>query len=179
MPAVAVCQKHIVLHVLGCPVLLQLYRVNVLLQSPDALDLSSKPPFFVLRRYSQFRQLHAEVRHTAAAADCGASFAIQMSSSTECSSTVAAVQVLTASVCPRNRWRPGSSFIGAAATVLIASFAHTELLHNCCLHRPANVTVQLKAQFPEVFKAPELAVPPKHTLAALGGQAQHKELLDR
>lgn len=49
--------------VLLCPVLLQLYRVNVLLQSPDALDLSSKPPFFVLRRYSQFRQLHAEVRH--------------------------------------------------------------------------------------------------------------------
>lgn len=39
--------------------------------------------------------------------------------------------------------------------------------------------MQLKTQFPELFKAPELAVPPKHTLAALGGQAQHKELLDR
>lgn len=39
--------------------------------------------------------------------------------------------------------------------------------------------LQLKAQFPEPFKAPELAVPPKHTLAALGGAAQHKELLDR
>jgi hypothetical protein len=44
-------------------VLLQLYRVNVLLQSADSPDLSSKPPFFVLRRYSQFRQLHNEVRH--------------------------------------------------------------------------------------------------------------------
>lgn len=43
------------------PSCLQLYRVNVLLQSPDSLDLSSKPPFFVLRRYSQFRQLHTEV----------------------------------------------------------------------------------------------------------------------
>jgi hypothetical protein len=41
------------------------------------------------------------------------------------------------------------------------------------------VCVQLKAQFPDAFKAPELAVPPKHTLAALGGAAQHKELLDR
>jgi hypothetical protein len=39
--------------------------------------------------------------------------------------------------------------------------------------------LQLKTQFPEVFKAPELAVPPKHTLAVLGGAAQHKELLDR
>jgi hypothetical protein len=46
----------------SCPVCCQLYRVNVLLQSPDSLDLSTKPPFFVLRRYSQFRQLHAEVR---------------------------------------------------------------------------------------------------------------------
>jgi hypothetical protein len=45
-----------------CVVCCQLYRVNVLLQSPDSLDLSTKPPFFVLRRYSQFRQLHAEVR---------------------------------------------------------------------------------------------------------------------
>eukprot|EP00877_Chromochloris_zofingiensis_P005919 jgi/Chrzof1/1580/Cz10g13080.t1 len=41
-----------------------LYRVNVLLQSPDAPDLSmSRPPFFVLRRYSQFRQLHAELKN--------------------------------------------------------------------------------------------------------------------
>jgi hypothetical protein len=51
--------------VLGCPavlLLLQLYRVNVLLQSAYSPDLSSKPPFFVLRRYSQFRQLHNEVR---------------------------------------------------------------------------------------------------------------------
>lgn len=39
--------------------------------------------------------------------------------------------------------------------------------------------LQLKAQFPDAFKAPELAVPPKHTFAALGGPAQHKELLDR
>jgi hypothetical protein len=47
-----------------CVCCVQLYRVNVLLQSPDSLDLSSKPPFFVLRRYSQFRQLHAEVSCT-------------------------------------------------------------------------------------------------------------------
>jgi hypothetical protein len=39
--------------------------------------------------------------------------------------------------------------------------------------------VQLKAQFPDSFKSPELNVPPKHTLAALGGAAQHKELHDR
>eukprot|EP00878_Enallax_costatus_P041485 GHUV01048277.1.p1 GENE.GHUV01048277.1~~GHUV01048277.1.p1 ORF type:complete len:109 (+),score=22.16 GHUV01048277.1:452-778(+) len=39
-----------------------LYRVNVLLQPPDSTDLSTKPPFFVLRRYSQFRQLHTELK---------------------------------------------------------------------------------------------------------------------
>lgn len=54
----------------------------------------------------------------------------------------------------------------------------------CICNDPRSCTVvcsfvQLKAQFPDAFKAPELAVPPKHTLAALGGQAQHKELLDR
>ncbi len=47
-------------HAFAC---MQLYRVNVLLQSPEAPDLSmSRPPFFVLRRYSQFRQLYNEVR---------------------------------------------------------------------------------------------------------------------
>lgn len=43
--------------------MLQLYRVNVLLQSPDAPELTlSTPPFFILRRYSQFRQLYDKVR---------------------------------------------------------------------------------------------------------------------
>ncbi|WIA36554.1 hypothetical protein OEZ86_007846 [Tetradesmus obliquus] len=74
-----------------------LYRVNVLLQSADSPDLSSKPPFFVLRRYSQFRQLHSE----------------------------------------------------------------------------------LKTAYPDLFKDRSLAPPPKHTLAALGGHAQQKEMLDR
>jgi hypothetical protein len=39
--------------------------------------------------------------------------------------------------------------------------------------------VQLKAAYPDVFKDRSLAPPPKHALAALGGQAQQKELLDR
>lgn len=41
----------------------QLYRVNVLLQPPDATDQAalSRPPYFVLRRYSQFRQLFLDV----------------------------------------------------------------------------------------------------------------------
>lgn len=79
----------------GEPVVL--YRVNVLLQSSDNPELSSKPPFFVLRRYSQFRKLHSE----------------------------------------------------------------------------------LQATYPAVFKDRALAPPPKHTLAALGGQAQQKEMLDK
>eukprot|EP00879_Flechtneria_rotunda_P022909 GHRR01024213.1.p1 GENE.GHRR01024213.1~~GHRR01024213.1.p1 ORF type:complete len:103 (+),score=26.48 GHRR01024213.1:1229-1537(+) len=74
-----------------------LYRVNVLLQPPDSTELPRQPPFFVLRRYSQFRQLHNE----------------------------------------------------------------------------------LKAQFADLFKDRSLAPPPKHTLAALGGATQQKELLDR
>lgn len=43
----------------------QLYRVNVLLQAPDAPDAAAalaRPPFFVLRRYSHFRQLFLDVR---------------------------------------------------------------------------------------------------------------------
>eukprot|EP00775_Hariotina_reticulata_P003235 gene3235-3512_t len=75
-----------------------LYRVNVILQPPDSTELTSRPPYFVLRRYSQFRQLHSE----------------------------------------------------------------------------------LKAAYPDEFRdARDLAPPPKHTLAALGGAAQHKDLLDR
>jgi hypothetical protein len=60
----AMCHVHLSSLTSPCclSVCVQLYRVNVLLQSPDSLDLSSKPPFFVLRRYSQFRQLHTEVR---------------------------------------------------------------------------------------------------------------------
>ena len=57
----------------GEPVVL--YRVNVLLQSLDAPDASSSPPsktpFFVLRRYSQFRQLYDQV--SACLGVCGAS----------------------------------------------------------------------------------------------------------
>ncbi len=51
----------------------QLYRVNVLLQSTDAPDLAlTSPPFFVLRRYSQFRQLHTDVGGDASRDLCGA-----------------------------------------------------------------------------------------------------------
>ncbi|KAI8463035.1 MAG: hypothetical protein J3K34DRAFT_159349 [Monoraphidium minutum] len=41
-----------------------LYRVNVLLQPPDASDQAAlaRPPFFVLRRYSQFRQLFLDLK---------------------------------------------------------------------------------------------------------------------
>ncbi|MEW5302661.1 MAG: hypothetical protein WDW36_005423 [Sanguina aurantia] len=45
--------------------LITLFRVNVLLQAPDASsseDLLAKPPFFVLRRFSQFRQLFEQLR---------------------------------------------------------------------------------------------------------------------
>ncbi len=44
----------------------QLYRVNVILQAPDAPTSSQPPraPFFILRRYSQFRQLSEQVRAT-------------------------------------------------------------------------------------------------------------------
>jgi hypothetical protein len=43
--------------------MLQLYRVNIFLQPPDAVQPpTSKPPYFVLRRYSQFNNLHKEVR---------------------------------------------------------------------------------------------------------------------
>ena len=42
---------------------MQLYRVNVILQAPDATDAQvAKTPFFVLRRYNQFRQLYEQVR---------------------------------------------------------------------------------------------------------------------
>lgn len=45
------------------PTVSQLYRVNVLLQPPNANELLiSKPPFFVLRRYSQFRQLFLDLK---------------------------------------------------------------------------------------------------------------------
>lgn len=41
----------------------QLYRVNIFLQPPDAVEPpTSKPPYFVLRRYSQFNNLYKEVR---------------------------------------------------------------------------------------------------------------------
>ena len=41
---------------------LQLYRVNVILQPPDASEAQlAKTPFFVLRRYNQFRQLYEQV----------------------------------------------------------------------------------------------------------------------
>jgi hypothetical protein len=39
--------------------------------------------------------------------------------------------------------------------------------------------LQLKTAYPDVFKDRSLAPPPKHALAALGGHAQQKELLDR
>ena len=47
----------------------QLYRVNVILQGPDAAaePQVSKPPFFVLRRYTQFRQLYDQVRGSGSA----------------------------------------------------------------------------------------------------------------
>jgi hypothetical protein len=49
---------------------------------------------------------------------------------------------------------------------------------NTCSHMVPKP--QLRAQFPDLFaRTPELAVPPKHALAALGGPAQHKELQDR
>jgi|LauGreSBDMM110SN_4_FD.fasta_scaffold15749_1 hypothetical protein len=45
---------------------MQLYRVNVLLQSPeDTAQASSSQvrcPFFVLRRYSQFRELYEQLK---------------------------------------------------------------------------------------------------------------------
>ena len=45
---------------------LQLYRINVLLQAPEGLEASKQlgPPFFVLRRYNQFRQLYEKVLQT-------------------------------------------------------------------------------------------------------------------
>jgi hypothetical protein len=39
--------------------------------------------------------------------------------------------------------------------------------------------LQLKMAYSDVFKDRSLAPPPKHTLAALGGHAQQKEMLDR
>lgn len=41
-----------------------LYRVNVVLQASDSNETRlTRPPFFVLRRYSQFRQMHAELKN--------------------------------------------------------------------------------------------------------------------
>ena len=46
-----------------CP-LPQLYRVNVILQSADATaSQPSRAPFFVLRRFSQFRHLYDQARY--------------------------------------------------------------------------------------------------------------------
>lgn len=54
------------------PPLLQLYRVNVLLQAQDSPEAAlSTPPFFVLRRYSQFRALYEKVRGACACVWCG------------------------------------------------------------------------------------------------------------
>lgn len=49
-----------------CPpcLLPQLYRVNVILQSADATaSQPSRAPFFVLRRFSQFRHLYDQARY--------------------------------------------------------------------------------------------------------------------
>lgn len=66
---------------------MQLYRVNVLLQPPDATDQAalSRPPFFVLRRYSQFRQLFMDV------SSCCTTFAAIVCS---CSSPVCMLPIL-------------------------------------------------------------------------------------
>lgn len=50
---------------------MQLFRVNVLLQPPDGQDVHlAKPPFFVLRRYNQFRALYEQVGAAARLPGC-------------------------------------------------------------------------------------------------------------
>jgi hypothetical protein len=48
-----------------------------------------------------------------------------------------------------------------------------------CIAVVLPLCLQLKTAYPDLFKDRSLAPPPKHTLAALGGHAQQKEMLDR
>lgn len=117
-PVCLICPAH--------PGVLQLFRVNVLLQSPDSLDLSTKPPFFVLRRYSQFRQLHAEVWSAHTIASCG------LSNSPQCypiSHTPCLWLCCTRSI--RSSCKPTLSLQRAAQQLLRCCTDSTAKLHTC------------------------------------------------
>lgn len=201
----------------------------MLLQSADSPELSSKPPYFVLRRYSQFRQLHNEVRGAA-----GSSTRQQQHQGLQQQARTAAAQHFNqvvqarlggrvagrASALPRStaqaaalpradsntavhfasHWLDRADFQQAynparesvcdassrdeACAVLVGSSGSTNCIQTLSPIRAKTADtvlhlLQLRTAYPDVFKDRALAPPPKHTLAALGGQAQQKEMLDK
>lgn len=143
--------------------------MNVLLQSPDAPELLlSSPPFFVLRRYSQFRQLFNDVSWLEGSGLLLCAH-IQHGGPTLCCGL---------GMQPRQRGAAGHDAVCwchlriafAAAALSSARMARVPP----SIPHPCLQLSQLKEQLPEAMGERSLQPPPKH--AFMGAQ---QELLDR
>ncbi len=126
----------------------QLYRVNVLLQPPGSTPqaASTRPPFFVLRRYNQFRLLYDQVRRQQAS----------------CSHAAALCQPVGHQSSPA-----GTECRDLSSSPLQGTGqAHSELL----VLWPACIVPQLKQALPDVMKDRALAPPPRHALHIRGSK---------
>jgi hypothetical protein len=148
----------------------QLFRVNVFLQQqtagaqaaqqtsdPASASLASDaPPFFVLRRYSQFRHLYDEVRCGSGLPRQGPDARARRQRSWKRPSLWRA---LPASM---PGWHTRCS--ACQTQVLFADTAAASLSPLTGLRRGHSQPSQLKAAFPAVMAAKGMAPPPKHPL---------------